>query len=156
MDNFNQVILLGRLTADPELKQTQSGTSVTSFTLAVNREFKKDGDPEADFFTIKAFGQSAEFACRFFKKGSAALVVGELQNRKWTDKQGQARTSTEIIASRIKFAESKSAGISGQAQPVSAPPMLKPDGRSNGQITMADAPSGFEEVKADDGDDLPF
>ena len=144
MANFNQVILIGRLTADPELKQTPNGTSVTSFSLAVNRDFKREGDPEADFFTVKAFGQTAEFACKYFGKGRAALVIGEVQNRKWTDKQGNNRITTEILASRIKFADSKNADQSGAQAPASAP-------------TSARAQGEFVEVEPGGADnDLPF
>lgn len=144
MANFNQVILLGRLTADPELKQTHNGTSVTSFSLAVNRDFKRDGDPEADFFTVKAFGQTAEFACRYLAKGRAAIVVGEVQNRKFVDKRGNNRIVTEILASRIKFADSKNADQSGAQAPASAP-------------TSARVQGEFVEVEPGGADnDLPF
>lgn len=139
MANFNQVILIGRLTADPELKQTPNGTSVTSFSLAVNRDFKREGDPEADFFTVKAFGQTAEFACKYFSKGRAALVIGEVQNRKFVDKNGNNRIVTEILASRIKFADSKSDSGTASAQP------------------KAESITAFTEVPAPGADqDLPF
>ncbi|MBO7250833.1 MAG: single-stranded DNA-binding protein [Clostridia bacterium] len=101
---FNKVILMGRLTADPELKQTQSGVSVTSFNIAVDRKVK---DSPCDFFTINAWRQTAEFICKYFKKGQAILVCGELQTRSWTDNNGQKRTVTEVVTSEATFCEGK-------------------------------------------------
>ena len=101
---FNKVILMGRLTADPELKATQSGVSVTSFNIAVDRKVK---DSPCDFITIVAWRQTAEFICKFFKKGSAILVCGELQTRSWTDNNGNKRTATEVVANEACFCESK-------------------------------------------------
>lgn len=107
MARFNKVILLGRLTADPELKQTQSGTSVTSFTVAVDRKYTAGEEKQADFITVIAWRQTAEFVCRHFKKGSAILIEGELQTRSWTDKQGAKRYATEVVASEVSFCEAK-------------------------------------------------
>ena len=101
---FNKVILMGRLCADPELKQTQNGTTVTSFNIAVDRRFEKD---KADFITIVAWRQTAEFICKYFRKGSAILVCGELQTRSWQDQNGNKRTATEVVASEATFCESK-------------------------------------------------
>ena len=105
MASFNKVILMGRLTSDPELKQSQNGVSVTSFNIAVDRKYGED--KQADFFTIKAWRSTAEFICKHFNKGSAILVVGELQNRSWTDKDGNKRHATEVVASEACFCESK-------------------------------------------------
>lgn len=107
MASFNKVILLGRLTADPELKQTGSGVAVTSFTLAVDRKHNKDTEKKADFITVVAWRQSAEFICKYFRKGSAIIVLGELQTRSWQDAEGKKRTATEVVASEVSFAESK-------------------------------------------------
>jgi single-strand DNA-binding protein len=101
---FNKVILMGRLTSDPELKQTQSGVTVTSFSLAVDRRVK---DSPCDFIPVVAWRQTAEFICKYFKKGQAILVCGELQTRSWTDSNGQKRTTTEVVASEVSFCESK-------------------------------------------------
>jgi single-strand DNA-binding protein len=101
---FNKVILMGRLTANPELKATQSGVSVTSFNIAVDRKVK---DSPCDFITIVAWRQTAEFICKYFKKGSAILVCGELQTRSWTDNNGSKRTATEVVANEVTFCESK-------------------------------------------------
>jgi single-strand DNA-binding protein len=101
---FNKVILMGRLTSDPELKQTQSGVPVTSFSLAVDRRVK---DSPCDFIPIVAWRQTAEFICKYFKKGQAILVCGELQTRSWTDNNGQKRTTTEVVASEATFCEAK-------------------------------------------------
>lgn len=102
--SFNKVILVGNMTAAPELKQTQSGESVSSFSIAVNRNFKnKDGNAECDFINIVAWRKQAEFICKFFKKGSPILVCGQLQTRTWHDNQGQKRYATEVIADEVAF-----------------------------------------------------
>ena len=107
MASLNKVILIGRLTADPELKQTGSGVAVTSFTLAVDRKHSKDTEKKADFITIVAWRQTAEFICKYFRKGSAIIVLGELQTRSWDDSNGGKHYSTEVMASEVSFAESK-------------------------------------------------
>lgn len=100
---FNKVILVGNMTADPELKQTQGGLSVSSFSIAVNRRFSKDGEQACDFINIVAWKQQAEFVTRYFKKGQAILVCGQLQTRTWTDNQGQKRYATEVVADEVSF-----------------------------------------------------
>lgn len=106
MPSFNKVILIGNLTSDPELRQTQSGTSVCRFSIAVNRRQDSAGDRKTDFFDIVAWRQSAEFVVRYFSKGKPIVVCGRLQNNHWTDQQGNKRYSTEIIAEELAFAES--------------------------------------------------
>ena len=109
--NLNKVILGGRLTADPELKTTPSGVSVTSFSIAVNRSHKgKDGEVQADFISVTAWRGTAEFICRYFKKGSSICVVGSIQTRTWTDGQGAKRYATEVVAEEAYFVDSKSDG----------------------------------------------
>ena len=98
--SLNKVILMGNMCADPELKQTQSGTSVCSFSIAVNRRFNKE---EVDFITILAWRRQAEFICKYFKKGQAIVIVGELQTRNWTDNQGNKRYATEVVADEVSF-----------------------------------------------------
>ena len=102
---FNKVILVGNLTADPELKQTTQGTSVCSFGIAVNRKMAKNG--ECDFINIQAWRQTADFIAKYFKKGNPILVCGQLQTRTWTDSQGNKRYATEVVADEVSFVGSK-------------------------------------------------
>lgn len=105
---LNKAILMGRLTADPELKRTQSNTAVTSFSLAVNRSFSKQGaEKETDFIDVVAWSSTAEFVTKWFKKGQLVAVCGRIQTRTWEDKQGNKRKSTEVIAEEVHFAEAK-------------------------------------------------
>lgn len=106
MASFNKVILMGRITADPELKQTTSGVSVCRFTIAVDRRYTKE-EKQADFINVVSWRQTAEFICRYFAKGSAILVCGELQTRSWTDNDGNKRYATEVIAGEASFCEAK-------------------------------------------------
>ena len=111
MASFNKVILVGNMTADPELKKTPSGVSVTSFSIAVNRRFTKQGEqPQTDFINIVAWRQTAEFVARYFNKGKPILVCGQLQTRSWTDQNGQKRYTTEVVADEATFVENKGAG----------------------------------------------
>ena len=106
--NFNKVILGGRLTADPELKTTPTGVSVTTFTIAVNRRFTKEGEaPQADFFNVTAWRQTAEFITRYFRKASSICVMGAIENRSWTDQQGQKHFATSIVADEAFFVDKK-------------------------------------------------
>ena len=98
---FNKVILMGNLTADPELKQTPSGASVCTFSIAVNRKIQKE---EVDYISIVAWRQTAEFVSKYFKKGKAILVCGQLQTRSYQDKNGNKRTVTEVVAEEVSFA----------------------------------------------------
>ena len=104
---MNKVILMGRLTTDPELRTTQSGLSVAALRIAVNRRFAKQGGDAADFFDVVCWRQTAEFAAKYFKKGQRIAAVGALQTRKWTDKDGQNRYATEVIAEEVYFADGK-------------------------------------------------
>ena len=105
--NLNKVILGGHLSLDPELKQTPNGVATTSFNLAVNRRFESNGRREVDFITIVAWRQTAEFICKYFKKGSAICVTGSIQNRTWKDKDGNNRHATEIVADEAFFVDGK-------------------------------------------------
>ena len=149
--NLNKVILCGRLTADPELKQTPSGVSVCTFSIAVNRRFtSKDAaaQTQADFFNITAWRATAEFVSRYFRNGSSICVVGSLQNRTWTDQQGVKHYATDIIADEVTFVDSRS-----ESSPSSAP--YTPDAYSApSYASVADTAPKFEELKTDD--DLPF
>ena len=139
--NLNKVILGGRVTADPELKQTPQGISVCSFSVAVNRR-SKDGQAPADFINCQAWRATAEFISRYFKKGSSICLVGSLQTRTWNDQQGNKRYATEVIADEAYFVDSKSDNVSGAAFATDA-----------ASFQTQQAPK-FEEIEGDD--DLPF
>lgn len=105
---LNRCIVMGRMTHDPELRKTAGGKSVTSFTLAVDRDFKnQNGEKETDFIDVVAWNNAAEFVCSYFGKGRVAAVDGRLQVRDWTDKNGNKRRNAEIIAEHIYFGDSK-------------------------------------------------
>jgi single-strand DNA-binding protein len=149
---FNKVILMGRLTADPELKQTQGGTTVTSFSLAVDRKYNKDEEKKCDFITIVAWKQTAEFICKYFKKGQAILLCGELQTRSWEDNQGNKRYATEVVASEVTFCEAKK-DSEGNSSPNNQNSSQSQNSGAYGYNPYAQAPN-FEDAKQDD--DLPF
>lgn len=105
---MNKAILVGRLTADPELRKTQSGVSVCSFTVAVNRRFaESNGNRQADFINCVAWRHTAEFICNYFAKGRMIGLVGSIQTRDWTDGDGRKRYATEVIVDEAYFTESK-------------------------------------------------
>ena len=133
---FNRVILVGNLVADPELKTTPNGVNVARFKIAVNRRFAKNG--ETDFFDIVAWRNTAEFVCRYFTKGKPILVSGTLQNRSWTDTEGNKKYATEIVADEVTFVEGKKDSS-------------KP---AENNAPSYGVPEGFEEMSADD--ELPF
>lgn len=150
--NLNKVVLCGRMTADPELKQTPSGIAVISFTLAINRRYQSksaDGTQgqQADFINVVAWRQTAEFISRYFRKGSALCVTGSIQTKNWQDQQGQKRYTTEVVADEAMFVDSKNDSNAGGAY--SADTYNAPSYSSS----PASAPK-FEELKTDD--DLPF
>lgn len=105
---LNKIIIMGRLTRDPELRRTGSGTSVTSFSLACDRDFKsQSGEKETDFIEVVAWKNTAEFVSKYFSKGRMAVVDGRLQIRDWTDKAGNKRVTAEVVADNVYFADSK-------------------------------------------------
>ena len=105
---LNKIIIMGRLTHDPELRRTGSGTAVTSFSLACDRDFKsQSGEKETDFIEVVAWKNTAEFVSKYFSKGRMAVVEGRLQIRDWTDKAGNKRTTAEVVADNVYFADSK-------------------------------------------------
>lgn len=142
--NFNKVILGGRLVADPELKTTQSGISVTSFRLAVNRRPGKDGESQTDFFTVNAWRGTAEFISKYFRKGSCICVTGTMQTRTW-EKDGVKHTVTEIQADDATFVDGKNDGA-GTAAGTKA--------EYNPYDVTPEAAPKFEEI--DPSEDLPF
>ena len=117
---MNKIILLSRLTRDPEVRYSQGEKSmaIASFSVAVNRKFKRDGEPDADFFNCTAFGNQAQFVEKYLKKGTKILLSGRVQNDNYTNKEGQKVYSVSIIAEEIEFAESKgNSDAQQQAQP---------------------------------------
>ncbi|MEY8385753.1 single-stranded DNA-binding protein [Oscillospiraceae bacterium 38-13] len=108
---LNKIILMGRLTRDPELRRTQSGTAVTSFSIACDRDFKsQSGEKETDFIDVVAWRGTAEFVSKYFSKGRMAVVEGRLQIRDWTDRDGGKRRSAEVVADNVYFGDSKRDG----------------------------------------------
>lgn len=155
----NRAVVTGRLTAEPELRQTQDGTPVTSFSIAVPRKFKKD---VADFIDIVAWRKNAEFACQYFTKGKWIEVDGSIQTRTYTDREGKNRKAVEIVADEINFVGDKpkedGAPANGKAA-VPPPPNFDPFAKSAPPVQPSPAyasggPGDFAE--ADDEGDLPF
>ena len=153
--NLNKAIIAGRITAEPELKSTPSGISVTSFTVAVNRSYRaKNGEqPQADFINVTAWRQNAEFITRNFHKASSICIVGSIQTRSYTDKQGQKRYATEVVADEAYFVDSKSEAdnrrTASQNKPENSSFQYVPE-----QYQTQPAPNMRE--LADDEDSLPF
>ena len=147
---MNKVILIGRLTRDPEVRYAQGvqPKAVCSYSLAVNRSFKRDGEPEADFFNIVSFGKNAEFASKYFVKGQQVAVVGELRIENYTDRDGVKRLAVKVIASEQHFADSKRETSQSEAPGRGSlyPPAPQPQGYSPVE--------GFDPV--DEDDDIPF
>ena len=111
---MNRVILMGRLTRDPELSQTPQGTAVARFSIAVNRRFAKEGQQQADFINCVAWRQQAEFVCKYFRKGSMIATIGSIQTRSWDGQDGKKQYATEVIVDEVYFTGSKSeSGTSG-------------------------------------------
>ena len=150
---MNKVIMLGRLTRDVEVRYTQSAepTAVASFAIAVDRSFKREGAPDVDFFNCVCFGKRGENISRFFRKGNRIAVSGRLENRSWTDNNGQKRYATDIIVEEFDFCESKASSEYSSAAPAGGANWYD-SGSSSGS-----APEGFffSEDGTDDSD-LPF
>ena len=141
---LNKAILMGRLTADPELRKTPSDVSVTTFTLAVNRSYTRQGEQaQTDFIDIVAWRSTAEFAAKWFTKGMQVAVSGKIQTRTWEDKQGQKRKTVEVVADEVFFAESKRDNAGRD-------PMMSAEPFDMGRA----APSAFPILE--DDSDLPF
>lgn len=156
--NLNKVILGGRLTADPELKTIPNGVSVCQFGLAVNRKYSKEGEQATDFINCVAWRATAEFISRYFRKGSSLCIVGNIQTRSYTDKDGIKRNVTEVIADEALFVDAKSAGADGQNSASETRSASVGNGAS-GYIPEAYASgsavgAGFVEIGSDEG--LPF
>ena len=151
---LNKIFIMCRLTRDPELRRTQSGTPVTSFSLAVDRDFKsQSGEKETDFIDVVAWRSTAEFVAKYFTKGRMAVVEGRLQMRDWTDKDGNKRRSAEVVADNLYFGDSRrdnsgeGGSYTGGNSGYSAP--------AGGYAAPVGGASGFAEIDEEDGD-LPF
>ena len=154
---LNHIVLMGRLTRDPELRYTASNVPVASFTVAVDRDYGRgeNGEKQTDFIDVVAWRQTGEFVSKYFTKGSMAVVSGRLQMRDWTDRDGNKRTSAEVVADNVYFGDSKRRDDGGE-------PPARSDSYSNRSSSQdsygqSSAPSrgAFEDLSDDDGE-LPF
>lgn len=160
---LNNVILMGRLTRDPELRYTQTGNvPVVTFTLAVERSYGGNGkERQTDFIDIVAWRHQAEFVSQWFTKGMMAIVVGSIQSRRWQDKNGNNRTSIEVVAENVQFGETKKSresnmGYQGGYSDTYAPaPQQAPASRPDPSFGMPTGNSDFSEISDDDGE-VPF
>ena len=143
---MNKVILIGRLTRDPEIRYSTgaNATAVGSFSIAVDRRFKRDGEPDADFFNCTSFGKQAEFVERYFRKGIKVVVVGRVQNDNYTNKEGQKVYSTRIMVDELEFAESKNASGNGS------------ENHPSGRPAPATDADGFMNIPDGIDEELPF
>ena len=163
---LNHIVLMGRLTRDPELRRTGSGVAVASFTLAVDRDFgsRDSGEKETDFIDIVAWRNTAEFVSKYFTKGRMAVVSGRLQIRNWNDKDGNKRRSAEVVADNVYFGDSKREGGFDQSygQPAysqpsySQPQYSQPYGGYQQSPAPAPAPASDFAMLEDDDSELPF
>ena len=143
---LNKIIIMGRLTRDPELRRTASSTAVAGFTLAVDRDFRsQNGEKSTDFIDVVAWRNTAEFVAKYFTKGRMAVVEGRLQIRDWKDKDGNNRRSAEVVAENVYFGDSKRDGA--PAGDYAAP--------MGGYAAPVSTTSSFSEIEDEDGD-LPF
>ena len=159
---LNHIVLMGRLTRDPELRRTGSGVAVASFTLAVDRDYAVQGaEKETDFVDIVAWRNTAEFVSKYFAKGRMAVVSGRLQIRNWQDKEGNKRRSAEVVADNVYFGDSKRDSADGgsfnqsqgYAQSFNQIPQQQPAYQAPQNVSAA--PSDFS-MLSDDDPDLPF
>jgi len=145
---MNKVILMGRLTRDPEVRYSQSdqAVAVCKYSLAVDRSYKREGEPDADFINVIAFGNRGEFAGKYFKKGMKVAIVGELRISSYTDKEGNQKKSTDVVVSEQYFAEGKKS----EGKEVSHFP------KAPGDSVTHDDPYGFTPMDFQEEEDLPF
>ena len=148
---LNHIVIMGRLTRDPELRRTGSGVAVTSFTLAVDRDFgsRESGERETDFIDCVAWRNTGEFVSKYFTKGSMAVVSGRLQIRGWTDKEGNKRRTAEVVADNVYFGESKRSSEGGSYNAAPAAP-------SFGGYSAPSNPASDFAMLDDDDAQLPF
>ena len=153
---LNHIVIMGRLTRDPELRRTGTGVAVTSFTVAVDRDFGKNenGEKETDFIDCVAWRQTGEFVSKYFTKGRMAVVSGRLQIRSWTDKDGNKRRTAEVVADNVYFGDSKREGeATGSYGAYAAPASAAP---SFGGYSAPAAPASDFAMLSDDDAQLPF
>jgi len=149
--NINKIILMGRLTADPELRMSQSDIPNIRFTVAVNRRFTRQGEnPQADFFNCTAFRSQAEFVSKYFKKGSLIIVFGSVQIDTWTDRNGVEHRTPNIMVDEVQFGESKSSGSGSRSFDRAEEPKKEGDAYSNALDNEF-----FADIKDIEGE-LPF
>lgn len=150
---MNKVFLLGRLVANPEMRYTQNNTPVAGFRIAVDRKTKADNreNKVTDFFEITAWDKLGEFVCRWFAKGHRILVAGRIQNRQWTDKEGNTRYSTDIVAEELHFADARPADMGPNGYQYAPAPaqgysgyQSQPPGYQNGPPGFQGPPSGYQ------------
>ena len=158
---LNKIILMGRLTRDPELRRTESGTAVCSFSIAVDRDFKsKNGEKETDFIDIVSWRATAEFVSKYFQKGSLIAIDGSIQTRQYQDKNGNNRTAVEVVANNINFAGPKSSNQGGGANYQNSAPSYQNAAPARPAAVEAapsySAGSADDFAVIDDSDDLPF
>ncbi len=155
---MNKAILMGRLTRDPDFRHTPNNIPVTSFTLAINRGYKRDetsNQPTADFINIVAWQSTAEFVSKYFRKGQLVAVVGRIQTGKWTDKEGRQRDSFEVVADEVHFAEPKRDSYNvSQDTGFNTDTRFAPKTDSSSANDSSDFSNGFDEMS--DEDELPF
>ncbi len=154
---LNHIVLMGRLTRDPELRYTNSNVPVASFRIAVDRDFGRgeNGEKQTDFIDVVAWRQTGEFVSKYFTKGSMAVVSGRLQMRDWTDRDGNKRTSAEVVADNVYFGDSKRRDDGGE--PPARSNSYSNRSSSQDSYGQSSAPSrgAFEDLSDDDGE-LPF
>ena len=155
---LNHIVVMGRLTRDPELRRTGSGVAVTSFTVAVDRDFgnKESGERETDFIDCVAWRQTGEFVSKYFAKGRMAVVSGRLQIRNWTDKEGNKRRSAEIVADNVYFGDSKRDGDNGSSFGGNTYAAPAAPGFGEYSAPAASAPASDFAMLEDDDAALPF
>ena len=139
---MNKIILMGRLTRDPEMRSS-GNTTICRYSIAVDRRFKRDGEPDADFFNCTVFGKGAEFAEKYFRQGTKILITGRIQSDNYTNKDGQKVYSWQVIVDEQEFAESKNAASAGSTSQQPKP-------------NAAEAGSGFGDIADGIEEDLPF
>lgn len=144
---MNKATLIGRLAADPELRQTGEGTNVTNFTIAVTRPYSgKESEAQTDWIDIVAWRHTAEFVCKYFQKGSPIVVEGTIQTRMWEDKAGQKRKSVEILAENVEFVPRTKESSEGEPPEADDRPAVQPATKAKATI----------DVQAENDDELPF
>lgn len=164
---MNTVILMGRLTKDPEIRYSQgeNQTAIAGFSVAVDRRFKREGGPEADFFDCSAFGRSAEFVEKYLKKGTKIVLQGRIENNNYTNREGQKVYGVRIVAENIEFAESKAASERNAANSGSSSSSAPASSSKGSKKASAPAPAPAPAPSIDDGfmnipdgidEELPF